>query len=161
MCFGSSICPIEIWSSLTLRRISLGHYALRLITLPYAIRYKPCAILYGLRQVPPRCLVLADAGEAISRASCPSPYTICYMLYAICHFVMGSTYAPSKSGPRFAAEDFSGALCSPPYPICHTPLAIGYTLFLTGSDMCPFGTWSSLRCGGFLTGIMSSAITTH
>ncbi len=56
-----------------------------------------------------------------------------------------------------AAEDFSGALCSPPYPICHMPCAICYALFLTGSDMCPFGSWSSLRCGGFLTGIMSSA----
>ncbi len=31
-------------------------------------------------------------------------------------------------------------------------------LFCVGSDMCPFGSWSSLRCGGFLTGIMFSAL---
>ncbi len=94
-CVGSSICPVEIWSSLTLRRISLGHYALRLIMsfllitrhallvtvflpsalshLPYAIGYTLYAMLHRLRQAPPRCLVLAGAAEAISRASCPPP----------------------------------------------------------------------------------------
>ncbi len=39
-----------------------------------------CAICHlpffydGLRHVPPRCLVLANAAEAISRASCPPQY---------------------------------------------------------------------------------------
>ncbi len=47
---GSSICPVEIWSSLTLRRISLGHYALRLIL--YAIGYAPCAVLMGFGSRP-------------------------------------------------------------------------------------------------------------
>ncbi len=137
----------------SLRRISLGHYALRLI--PFAICCTPFAIghtlFYGLRQVPPRCLVLASLLRS-SRGH-PAlrhvPFAISHLLYAIrhaltdhssrvtrhcfslcclrvtvfsiCHmpcairYLWASAGAPSMSGPRYAAEDFSGALCSPPY----------------------------------------------
>ncbi len=72
--------PLDVWSSLSLRRPSRGHPALRL-TMSFLL---------------------------ITR------YPSLFFLYAICH------------------------LCR--------------------SDMCPFGGWSSLRCGGFLTGIMLSAL---
>ncbi len=56
-CMGFSNCPIEIWSSLSLRRLPHGHHVLRFI--PFAIRYKPFAVLCRLQHMPHRNLVLA------------------------------------------------------------------------------------------------------
>ncbi len=80
----------------------------------------------------------------------PNP-CICHMPCAI---LSAPAYAPSKSGPHYVAEYFSGALCSPPYPICYMPCAICY---LDRLRHVPLRKLSSLRCEGFLTGNMSSA----
>ncbi len=42
--------------------------------------------------------------------------------------------------------------------ICHMPCAICHVPFCVGSSICPIEIWSSLRCGGFLWGIMLPAV---
>ncbi len=76
-----------------------------------------------------------------------------------CAISSAPTCAPSEAGPHSVAEASSRASCPPPYSICHmlyTPYAM--CCFVIGSSICPVEIWSSLRCGGFLWGIMLSAL---
>ncbi len=136
----------------------------------YAIRH---ALSRRLRQAPSRCLVLADAAEVISRASCPSPhnvfllitrhtlrvtvFAIRYMLYAMRCFTRLQHMPRRNLVLADAAEVISMASCPSPHNVFlliirHTlrvtVFAIRYMLYamrcLVGFGRYPLDVWSSL-----------------
>ncbi len=123
----------------SLRRTSRGHPAFR--HTPFAI----CHLLfYGLQHMPRRNLVLTSLrrislGHYALRLI-TLPYAIGYMPCAVSS---ASAYAPSKSGPRFAAEDISKASCPSPYrslfpnPPCAFTFAFSNSQMPSGHSLAP------------------------